>query len=143
MHSRDTDRDLHGFDRGGLRSILQLWTTSPLVAFRHSVIRSMAIMPKFSDEIITLSRGGGGKASHQLVESVFRSALSNSVLDRLDDCAVLPHLDARIAFTTDSYVVDPLFFPGGDIGRVAVNGTINDLATAGAETDWIVAGSHP
>jgi hydrogenase expression/formation protein HypE len=88
---------------------------------------------KFKDELVTLSHGSGGKASHQLIEAVFRSALSNPVLDRLDDSAVLSVGDARIAFTTDSYVIDPIFFSGGDIGRVAVNGTINDLATAGAE----------
>lgn len=89
--------------------------------------------PKFTDEAITLSHGSGGKASHQLIEAVFRSALSNPDLNRLDDSAIL-HVDAsRIAFTTDSYVIDPIFFPGGDIGRVAVNGTINDLATAGAK----------
>lgn len=90
-------------------------------------------MPKFTDEVVTLSHGSGGKASRQLIEAVFRSALSNPVLDRLDDSAVLSAGDARIAFTTDSYVIDPVFFPGGDIGSVAVNGTINDLATAGAE----------
>lgn len=88
---------------------------------------------KFTDDIITLSHGSGGKASHRLIEAIFRPALSNPILDRLDDCALLPADNGRIAFTTDSYVIDPIFFPGGDIGRVAVNGTINDLSTAGAE----------
>ena len=73
------------------------------------------------------------RPSHRLIEAVFKSALTNSILDRGDDSAILPVGDTQIAFTTDSYVIDPIFFPGGDIGRVAVNGTINDLATAGAE----------
>jgi hydrogenase expression/formation protein HypE len=93
----------------------------------------MAGRNSFDDKFITLSHGSGGKASHRLIEAVFKSALSNSVLDRGDDSAVLSVGDSQIAFTTDSYVIDPIFFPGGDIGRVAVNGTINDLATAGAE----------
>ena len=89
--------------------------------------------PKFTDEVINLSHGSGGKASHRLIEAVFKSTLANPILDQRDDSAVLPVGDSQIAFTTDSYVIDPIFFPGGDIGRVAVNGTINDLATAGAE----------
>jgi hydrogenase expression/formation protein HypE len=89
--------------------------------------------PKFTDDVITLSHGSGGKASHRLIEAVFKPTLSNPILDQCDDSAVLPVGDSQIAFTTDSYVIDPIFFPGGDIGRVAVNGTINDLATAGAE----------
>ncbi len=89
--------------------------------------------PKFTDEVVTLSHGSGGKATHQLTEAVFRSVLSNPDLDHMDDSAILPVEHSRIAFTTDSYVIDPIFFPGGDIGRVAVNGTINDLATAGAD----------
>lgn len=95
---------------------------------------------KFTDETITLSHGSGGKASHQLIESVMMSALSNELLDRRDDSAILSIGDSNIAFTTDSYVIDPIFFPGGDIGRVAVNGTINDLCTAGAEPVGISLG---
>lgn len=93
----------------------------------------MASRNSFNDKFITLSHGSGGKASHRLIEAVFKSTLANSILDQRDDSAVLSVGDSRIAFTTDSYVIDPIFFPGGDIGRVAVNGTINDLATAGAE----------
>lgn len=86
------------------------------------------------DETITLSHGSGGKASHNLIEGVMAAAFSNPVLDRMDDAAVLSLADSdfRLAFTTDSYVVSPLFFPGGDIGKLAVHGTINDLATSGA-----------
>lgn len=87
------------------------------------------------DETINMSHGSGGKASHNLIEGVMAAAFSNPVLDRMDDAAVLPlkGSDLQIAFTTDSYVVSPLFFPGGDIGKLAIHGTINDLATSGAE----------
>jgi hydrogenase expression/formation protein HypE len=87
------------------------------------------------DETITLSHGSGGKASHNLIEGLMATAFSNPILDRMDDAAVL-QLDGseeRLAFTTDSYVVNPIFFPGGDIGKLAVHGTINDLSTSGAD----------
>jgi len=94
------------------------------------------------DEHITLSHGSGGKATHNLIEGVFAPAFSNPWLAPLDDAAtVTPDvLSPRLAFTTDSYVVNPLFFPGGDIGRLAVHGTINDLAMAGAEPLYLSAG---
>jgi len=81
---------------------------------------------------ILLAHGSGGKLAHRLVEESILSDLSNPVLDRLDDSAVL-ELSGRVAFTTDSYVVNPIFFPGGDIGKLAVCGTTNDLAMAGAK----------
>jgi hydrogenase expression/formation protein HypE len=86
------------------------------------------------DERITLSHGSGGKATHNLIEGIFAPAFSNPLLDRMDDAAtfIVEEPGSRLAFTTDSYVVNPLFFPGGDIGKLAVHGTINDLATAGA-----------
>jgi len=86
------------------------------------------------DDHITLSHGSGGKATHNLIEGVFAPALSNPVLDRMEDSALfeLDGTGRKLAFTTDSFVVTPLFFPGGDIGRLAVHGTINDLAVAGA-----------
>jgi hydrogenase expression/formation protein HypE len=84
------------------------------------------------DELIVLGHGSGGKLTADLVRKVFLPALSNPILDRLNDGAEM-NLDAgRIAFTTDSFVVNPLRFPGGDIGSLAVNGTINDLAVIGA-----------
>ncbi len=94
------------------------------------------------DEHITLSHGSGGKATHNLIEGVFAPAFSNALLDPLDDAAtfVPDLLSPRLAFTTDSYVVNPLFFPGGDIGKLAVHGTINDLAMAGAEPLYLSAG---
>jgi hydrogenase expression/formation protein HypE len=94
------------------------------------------------DERITLSHGSGGKTTHNLIEGVFAPAFANPILDPMDDAATFsvegpPH---RLAFTTDSYVVSPLFFPGGDIGKLAVNGTINDLATSGARPLYLSAG---
>ena len=85
-------------------------------------------------EVVLLAHGAGGQLSHDLVERVFAAAFANPLLAPLDDSAVLPAPPAgsRLAFTTDSYVVTPLFFPGGDIGRLAVCGTGNDLARSGA-----------
>ncbi len=88
---------------------------------------------KLLDTHVTLSHGAGGKSSHALVETVFEPALRNPLLAPLADAAVLaPPKGARLAFSTDASVVRPLFFPGGDIGELAVNGTVNDLAMAGA-----------
>jgi hydrogenase expression/formation protein HypE len=81
---------------------------------------------------ILLAHGSGGKLAHELVEQCFVKALANPYLARLDDSAVID-FNGRLAFTTDSYVVKPIFFPGGDIGRLAVCGTVNDLAMSGAK----------
>jgi hydrogenase expression/formation protein HypE len=83
-----------------------------------------------SDRIL-LSHGSGGKLAHELIEKVLVKPLSNPLLDRLDDSAVFS-CSGRLAFTTDSYVVNPIFFAGGDIGRLAVCGTVNDLSMVGA-----------
>lgn len=83
------------------------------------------------EDRILLAHGSGGKLSHDLVEKNFVPLFKNPLLDKLDDSAVF-ELRGRLAFTTDSYVVSPLFFPGGDIGKLAVCGTINDLAMSGA-----------
>src|SRR6266852_344457 len=94
------------------------------------------------DEKITLSHGSGGKATHNLIEGVFAPAFSNPLLDAMDDAATfsINGTDQRLAFTTDTYVVSPLFFPGGDIGKLAIHGTINDLAMAGAIPLYLSAG---
>ncbi len=94
------------------------------------------------DEYITLSHGSGGKATHNLIEGVFAPAFSNPLLDRMDDSATfaLEGTEQRLAFTTDTYVVSPLFFPGGDIGKLAVHGTINDLAMVGASPLYLSVG---
>lgn len=89
--------------------------------------------PKLRDTHVTLSHGSGGKASHALIQSVILPAFRNPLLDVDADAALFATQGAaRLAFTTDSYVVSPLFFPGADIGKLAVHGTINDLAVAGA-----------
>jgi hydrogenase expression/formation protein HypE len=87
---------------------------------------------KLKEERITLAHGAGGKATHTLIEALFLDAFRNPMLEPLGDAAVFTAGGARLAFTTDSYVVNPLFFPGGDIGELAVNGTVNDLAMSGA-----------
>jgi hydrogenase expression/formation protein HypE len=92
-----------------------------------------------SDRIL-LSHGSGSKASHELIHEIFLPAFSNSLLDKLNDQAVIEAGNLRIAYTTDSYVVDPIFFPGGNIGGLAVCGTVNDLAMCGATPLYLSAG---
>jgi hydrogenase expression/formation protein HypE len=89
-------------------------------------------MEEAVEDKILLAHGSGGRLAHDLVEKSFVRALANPLLDRLDDSAVF-ELSGRLAFTTDSYVVSPIFFPGGDIGKLAICGTVNDLATSGAK----------
>ncbi|HHL39789.1 MAG TPA: hydrogenase expression/formation protein HypE [Deltaproteobacteria bacterium] len=88
---------------------------------------------------ILLSHGSGGRLSRELVERVFLRHFDNELLAPLDDQAVFGVGASRLAFTTDSYVIDPLFFPGGDIGRLSVCGTVNDLAVGGAEPLYLSA----
>ena len=85
---------------------------------------------------VLLAHGSGGKLMHDLIRKYFVAPLDNPILGRLDDAAVFD-LKGRLAFTTDSYVVKPIFFPGGDIGRLAVCGTVNDLATSGAVPKYL------
>ncbi len=89
---------------------------------------------------VLLAHGGGGRLTHQLIERMFVSAFQNSLLETRHDGAILPVQSGRLAFTTDSYVVKPLFFPGGDIGKLAITGTVNDLAMCGARPLWLSAG---
>ncbi len=89
-------------------------------------------VPISGPEEILLGHGSGGKLTARLIEKIILPAFRNPALERLDDQAILPFGGARLAFTTDSYVVTPIFFPGGDIGELAVNGTVNDLAMGGA-----------
>jgi len=84
------------------------------------------------NEVILLAHGSGGKLSHDLVEKKFLPFLANPMLNKLDDSAIF-EASGYLAFTTDSYVVNPIFFPGGDIGKLAVCGTVNDLAMSGAK----------
>ena len=100
------------------------WSCPPRAAHRDTVV---------------LGHGGGGKLTADLLEQVFRPALANPLLDQLADATVLTAGGAQLAFTTDSFVVQPLFFPGGDIGSLAVHGTVNDLACAGAVPQYLAA----
>jgi len=87
--------------------------------------------PKVREERITMSHGAGGKSTHTLIEAIFLDAFRNPLLEPLEDAASLAVAPRRSRSHTDSYVVSPLFFPGGDIGELAINGHVNDLASAG------------
>jgi hydrogenase expression/formation protein HypE len=95
-------------------------------------------MPDFDE--IRLVHGGGGRFSQELVEQVFLPVFGNEYLNALDDSAVFPFPGERCALSTDTFVVHPLFFPGGDIGRLAVCGTVNDLAVMGAKPLYLTLG---
>jgi hydrogenase expression/formation protein HypE len=96
-------------------------------------------IPIFEHKQIVLGHGSGGKLTADLIDKIFLPAFRNPVLDKLDDQAVVTIGGARLAFTTDSFVVTPIFFPGGDIGRLAVHGTVNDLAMSGARPLYLSA----
>ncbi|HSE26470.1 MAG TPA: hydrogenase expression/formation protein HypE [Pyrinomonadaceae bacterium] len=122
------------------------FTPSPLF---ERVERARRRKHKFTDTHITLAHGSGGRAMHELIEGLFLEYLRNPLLEKLEDQAVLtpesfsngtPADRKRLAFTTDSYVVSPIFFPGGDIGKLAINGTVNDLAMSGARPVHLSAG---
>jgi hydrogenase expression/formation protein HypE len=97
-------------------------------------------VPRVADDRIVLAHGGGGRLTHQLIEKIFMPAFANDALEQRHDGAVVPVNGARLAFTTDSFVVRPLIFPGGNIGDLAVNGTVNDLAMCGARPLYLSAG---
>jgi hydrogenase expression/formation protein HypE len=127
------------------------FTPSPLF---QRVERARRRKHKFTDTHITLAHGSGGRAMHELIEGLFLDYFRNPLLERLEDQAVfeigsssvIPNNEGnglsltRLAFTTDSYVVSPIFFPGGDIGKLAVHGTVNDLAVCGARPLYLSAG---
>jgi hydrogenase expression/formation protein HypE len=88
-------------------------------------------------EKINLSHGNGGRMMHDLIKSLFIKYFGNRILNEQSDAAIVPAGSDKIAFTTDSFVIDPIFFPGGDIGKLAVCGTVNDLAVSGADPRFI------
>src|SRR5213594_887135 len=94
---------------------------------------------RIKEERITLAHGAGGKATHTLIDALFLESFRNPVLEAMEDQATISVAGARLAFTTDSFVVHPLFFPGGNIGDLAVNGTVNDLAVGGARPLYLSA----
>lgn len=97
-------------------------------------------LPKMDFETVQLAHGAGGKLSSDLIEKLFLPRFGNKTLDMLEDQAILENPGNRLAFTTDSFVVDPIFFPGGNIGDLAINGTINDIAMSGAKPLYLSVG---
>ena len=96
--------------------------------------------PRLIDEVVTMAHGAGGKSSAALVDHVFVEAFRNPELEQLGDSAALTLPSGeRLAFSTDSFVVQPIEFPGGSIGHLAVHGTVNDLAVSGAKPTWLSA----
>jgi len=96
-------------------------------------------LPMTEYKNILLAHGGGGKLTHQLIQQIILPQFQNKWLEPLHDGAILEVNGTRLAFSTDSYVIDPIFFPGGDIGKLAVNGTVNDLAMCGAKPLFLSA----
>ena len=94
---------------------------------------------KEQDKYIRLSHGSGGKLMHDIINDLFIRHVNNPMLTQKSDSAILENQAGSIAFTTDSFVVDPIFFPGGDIGKLAVCGTVNDIAVSGARPKYITS----
>src|ERR1700722_17647037 len=162
LHAGDPHRHLHGLTGRRLRGLLQLrqadadqgqggdciMSGSPQPApgtVREELVleridRTRRARPRVREDRITMSHGAGGKATQSLIEAIFLDAFRNPLLEPLEDGASLRIGDTRLAFTTDSYVVSPIFFPGGNIGDLAVNGTVNDLAMTGAQPLYLSAG---
>src|SRR5512139_1422990 len=147
LHARAAAGGAHGVIRRGVCRLLSVPADAaggrsrrgaPIVTDPADFSTSCPI-PQSDYAQILLAHGGGGRLMHQLIEQTIVPAFRNPVLDVRHDSAVLDVGSARLAFTTDSYVVRPLFFPGGDIGTLAVNGTINDLAMAGARPLYLSA----
>lgn len=91
-------------------------------------------------DIITLAHGSGGKLTHELIKKIFYKHFNNEILLQQGDSSILKKMYGKIAVTTDSYVINPVFFPGGDIGKLSICGTINDLAVSGAKPLYITVG---
>lgn len=91
-------------------------------------------------ETISLAHGNGGQMMDKLIDNLFFNYLDNNILKQKDDSSILPEIQGKPVISTDSFVVDPIFFPGGDIGKLAVSGTVNDLAMSGAKPLYLTAG---
>jgi hydrogenase expression/formation protein HypE len=109
------------------------------MATKSAAVFGSCPLPIFDHQQIVLGHGSGGKLTADLIDQIFLPAFTNPTLDKLDDQAVVTVGSSRLAFTTDSFVVTPIFFPGGDIGRLAVHGTVNDLAMSGARPLYLSA----
>ena len=134
---REHDHASRPSDPGGRREL-------PVADREQQVLdridRARRRSPRVREDRITMAHGAGGKATQTLIEAIFLGAFRNPLLEPLEDSAELRLDGSRVALTTDSYVVSPLFFPGGDIGDLAVNGTVNDLSVAGATPLYLSAG---
>ena len=105
------------------------------------IILKFLILPMNNQfETILLGHGSGGKLSHDLITELFAAHFDNDILRQQSDSAIIETTGTQLAFTTDSFVVDPIFFPGGDIGKLAIAGTVNDLAVSGATPKYISVG---
>ena len=137
-HDLQTRSEATRFDHHGSPQPLPGTVREELVLER--IDRARRARPRVKEDRITMSHGAGGKATQTLIEAVFLDTFRNPLLEPLEDAARLHVNGASVALTTDSYVVSPLFFPGGDIGDLAVNGTVNDLSMAGAVPLYLSAG---
>ena len=152
LHAAQPARRHDGVERGRVCGVLPL---PPAADAREVVRRWLPVaepvllpdfdgwtcpMPLRDHPTVVMGHGGGGQMSAELIEHLFVPAFANPVLDGLTDSAVFTLGDARLAFSTDSFVVQPLFFPGGSIGHLAVNGTVNDLAMSGAQAAYLSCG---
>ncbi len=138
VHEQQTAEEEAGHSHRGSPQPLPGTVREELVLER--IDRARRSRPRVKEERITMAHGAGGKATQPLIEAIFLDEFRNPLLEPLEDAARLQISGARLALTTDSYVVSPLFFPGGDIGDLAVNGTVNDLATSGAVPLFLSAG---
>ena len=100
----------------------------------------MSVKLNINHGVVDLAMGSGGKAMNRLIDQLMKKAFANEYLNQGEDQAVLPINQAQVAMTTDSYVITPYFFPGGDIGSLAVYGTVNDLAVGGAKPLYLSVG---
>ena len=137
-HDARTLSEGAGFEHHGSPQPLPGTVREELVLER--IDRARRARPRVKEDRITMSHGAGGKATQTLIEAIFLDTFRNPLLEPLEDAARLHINGASVALTTDSYVVSPLFFPGGDIGDLAVNGTVNDLSMAGAVPLYLSAG---
>ena len=109
---------------------------------KNNTTTMSSLQSKFNEELymkIALRHGAGGEETSKLIHDIFASHFQNEILNKMEDSAVLPKLDGVPVFTSDSFVVEPLFFPGGDIGKLSVCGTVNDLTCMGAKPLYLTA----
>ena len=140
MHAGNSPGGDDGFVRRGLCGLLPLSAADHHLNMCAQEIALSCPLPLDRYPQVLLAHGGGGKLMHQLIQNVFLKTFGGQEAGCPHDAAVLEVAGQRLAFTTDSFVVRPLFFPGGDLGSLAVHGTVNDLAMAGARPLWLSAG---